>query len=497
MSLKKIELIDIKKTYFLHSYKKGKVSFVNALDAVSMTFFPKNIYSLVGENGAGKSSLVNILSAAIKASSGKILIDGIEERFNGPKDARKKGFYIIMQALPQLYDARGLESLLIENNFCLPFMYKKKEKLKKDILELFEYWSGFKLDFNQKILSLSKEEQFFLELAKTLYKKPRLLILDESSSLLRSNYRIHFFEKLKKHAKLENMVILNITHDIDEAIKISDHISVMKKGRIELSLSKNFSDALSTKEKIESIIKSSYESSPNLGVNDIINKEKMSDIKIEEPIFSIELFSDQNRFTAFNVSLNKAEILIVKFIKNPHLSLFEDLLSGMLEHIPRDIKGGIKIEGKNSIPYKNISPSTLLFHKIGFVPYDRYYRASHPNISIQDALLCYHTKNLIRKEDDKTILEILKNEGIKASTKDFCNMLSGGQLQRIILARILKEEPKIIILVEPMRGLDIHSMERLKDRLVALAQNQKSILILSREEHNNVYDKISTRIISL
>ena len=507
MSLKKIELIDIKKTYFLHSSKTKELTSINALDSVSMTLFPKKIYSVVGENGAGKSTLVNILGATIKASSGKILIDDVEEHFNRPKDARKTGFYIIMQSLPLFFKATVLESLFIEDNFYLPFMYKKREKLKKDILTLFEYWSGSHLDFNQKISSLSKEDQFFLELATTFHKKPRLLILDESSSLLNSTCRSSFFEKLKVYAKDKNMVVLNITHDIDEAIEISDFIAIIKKGKIKENLNlnslKNSHEILSIKkkikEKIETIIKSSYENPHTLNVDNIKHQEESDNVESGEPVFSIELFSSQNRFAPFNVSLKKGEILIAKFIKNPFIKLFENLLSGMLECIPSDIRGGIRIEGDDSIDisYKDISPSTLLFHKIGFVPYDRYYRASHPNISIQDALLCYHTKNIIRKEDDMEAFNILKTEGIKVCPKDFCNMLSGGQLQRIILSRTLKQNPNIIILVEPMRGLDIRSMERLKDILVSLSYDKKSILILTREEHNSIYDKISTKIMLL
>ncbi|MGP1415814.1 MAG: ATP-binding cassette domain-containing protein [Treponema sp.] len=469
----KVELINIAKTYYLET-RGGFLPRV-ALINVNVQFNKGEIHSILGENGAGKSTLMHILSGRIKPTSGTIKIDGKDCIFSSPSDAIKKGVAIIFQSLPQVFEGTVLENvMLVQKDFINKKEYSKIKLLLKN-------WNIESINFNSNINNLSKEECFFIELMCLLCKKPKVLILDESASFIPSDKKKYFFTKLKEHAINENIAIITITHNIDEAIKISDKITIISEGKnIEtLDIARLKQEQADIRLKIEK----------NMYKRMIENeKPKIVEISKKEGI-KIEIHNKEMKDLV--IKANEGEITgILNNVK-----LLETLLSSMLpKSIKKTYEGGITFQDDFFLSFTKLTPSLLLKHKIGFIPSDRYYRASFPNLSIIETLSCYHTKKLIinEKERKKFATSILEEENIHTSIYAPCNNLSGGQLQRIILARCLKEEPKIIILVEPMRGLDVASMEIMKKKLYQLKKMKKTILIITQEEniYSNLFDKV-------
>lgn len=472
MTDEKIELIDIAKTYYLQT--RGHLVPRVALVGVSVEFIKGEIHSILGENGAGKSTLVHILSGRIKQSSGEIRIDGKLVAFSSPYNAIKRGVSIIFQSLPQVFEATVLENImLMQKGFV-------GKRISDKIKFLLQEWGIDNVEFNAKLNTLSKEKCFFIELMNCLLLKPKVLILDESSSLIPSNKRDFFFRKLKEQAQLKNIAVITITHDIDEAVKISDRVTIIKEGKnletLDMSKLKKEKNNGEIRGQLE---KSMYEILPR--------NEQFREIETSKKI-GIEIHCKATK----NCFIKAMEGQITGFVSND--KLLEELLSGILpSSYKKKYKGGIKFQDGKFLSFDIITPNLLLKNKIGFIPSDRYYRASNPYLTIKEVLSCYRIKNLIvdEKERDSFVSSILEEENIEMSIDAPCNNLSGGQLQRILLARCLKEEPKIIILVEPMRGLDVASMEAMKKKLINLKKEGKTILIITQEEniYSNLFDR--------
>ena len=467
-----IELINIAKTYYLE--ERGNIIPRIALKCVNVKFKRGEIHSILGENGAGKSTLVHILSGRLKPTEGVIKIDGKNCSFSSPSDALKKGIAIIFQSLPQVFEASVLENIMLLQKGIV-----NKKLLNKIKLSLQE-WEVENIDFNENLNTLSREKCFLLELVNYLLLKPNVLILDESASFIPSNQKDSFFQKLKEKALKQNIAIILITHDIDEAIKVSDAITIIKEGKnletldisklkkektyenIKLQLEKAMYDKLLQNAKI-----AKNEEAKNVGIE--IRCEQLGNLFIKAMEGEITGYINGNK-------------------------VLEDLFSGILPSSQRKkYRGTIKFQDGSFLSFNSLTTKLLLKNKVGFIPSDRYYRASNPELSIKEVISCYHTKTKLidEKERDAFVSSILKEENINASIFSPCKNLSGGQLQRIILARCLKEEPKIIILFEPMRGLDVASIETMKNKLLSLKKSGKTILIITQEE--NIYSDILDR----
>ena len=499
--MKQIELVNIDKTYILEDKNTGKLTSSHILCGVNLSFNVGEIHTILGENGAGKSTLVHILSGRIQQTSGQILLDGKQVCFVSPYDAIKKGILIILQSLPLINEARVFEQLMLENEGIGRLQFANKKRLKASFLPCLTLWGIEDLNFNSKISSLSKEEKFLFSLASRLYKKPKMLILDESSSLIPSYKRDAFFTKLKSYAKSEKIAILTITHDIDEAIEISEKITVLKGGKNVASFDLSNLKKEKTHQEMRELIECEMLHCDALAQLQNLRHSTVSSHFVPIPCLSIRIESRSIAFEAFKIKAQKGKITGVQFIKIAQVQEIEDVLSGMGEYVKQNFEGEFIIEGTSTSVVKlslsSISPKVLLQNKIGFIPSDRYYRASNPHLSIGDVLACYAIDNLTHfasfideKKKNDFVASILKEEGIIASSYDATSILSGGQLQRIILSRLLKEEPEMIILSEPLRGLDVLSMKKLGDKLKNLASLGKTILILTQEEHNEVYTSI-------
>jgi len=490
--LNKIDLVDIEKTYVLEDKKTGKLITTPVLRGVNISFAGGELHTLLGENGAGKSTLVHILSGSIPQSSGRILLDEKEVRFASARHAIDKGILIVQQALALSPEASVFEQLMLENEGEGWLALANKKKLEASLLPFFRMWGVEYLSLERKIASLSREEKFFLSLASKLYKHPKMLILDESSSLLPSYKRDLFFARLKLYAKTENIALLAITHDIDEAIATSDTITVIREGR---NVATFELDSLQ-KEMPHNTIRCQIEKT-------MLNLEALSQFEgaknksvVSYSTFkglSIEIECNTGDFEEIHIQAQKGRVSIVQFLKRGEIQEIEDVISGMKKKSRLQGKMCIVQDECLKFSLSSITPKLLLQHKIGFIPSDRYYRASHPNLSIEEVLSCYEIDRfsaspfIDKNKQNEFVSSILKQAGIPASAFDACSTLSGGQLQRIILLRCLTENPDAIILAEPMRGLDVLSMKKFGASLQTLASAGKTILIFTQEEHNEVY----------
>lgn len=477
----------------------GGVYRFTALDGVSLSFFAGEIHTILGENGAGKSTLVHVLSGLQLPDAGSIILDGERTVFSSPADALAGGIAMVHQR-PLLSD----ELTVLENaSLGSGGLFVNRARKRRSILEKAGDW-GIELDPNTPVRDLSPADRLRAALLGALFAEPSLLILDEPTAVLAPRDRNSFMEAVAR-ARDRGLGIILITHKIEEALRWSDRVSVLKKGKIVHS--SPMVDE-SGRPLIDMAALESYLDAPANRV--VAIAESRHTARSGLPSFSVEGLSatPANRPPIAGISLTAMPGTITGIFGHPGsgMGTLEDALSGMIR--PDSGRVTIRIErergesvgqgtttgeqGESSrqeqstrrlieLNPSNLSPRRLRESGVALVPSNRAFRGSHPDLTIADCLLAYRSGVFImdRERDAAFVRSILEREGIPATPERLARTLSGGQLQRCILARELESRPAIMILTEPEWGLDIRSAALLRERLAEAARSGMTILILT------------------
>lgn len=493
---KRAELKDIHKVFETPADGAGAAKTFAALDGVTLSFLPGEIHTILGENGAGKSTLVNILAGMHQPTSGRIRIGGQDIRFKSPSDALSAGVAMVHQRPLLAEGISALDNILLGS----PGPFLRRSRRLAEIDRIANLWR-IRLDYAASAGSLTASDRLRTALLGALWRSPDFLILDEPTAVLAPEEREEFCGALRSAAERGLGVIL-ITHKIDEAIRWSDRVSVLRHGRLVYTspIREPRSGAPVTAELLESILNppSGAEPEPHIGNGRAIAQPPDAPLiagrmSVPEPIgFAATAISaaPANRNPVREVSFPAAEGTITGIFGLPGsgIETLEDVLSGML----KPESGSISV-GPETLGPAALSPAALRARGMAFVPSDRSFRGSHPALSISDLLTPYRETNVAsagarvrafpfirsRRENEAFCRELLAAERIEASPERSVQTLSGGQLQRLILARELSLRPRVLVLAEPEWGLDIRSAAQLRERLRAAAADGMTVIILS------------------
>lgn len=485
--MKRAILEDIHKIFETRGDTADAFQRFTALDGVTLAFFPGEIHTIIGENGAGKSTLVNILSGLHQPTKGCIRVGGQDICFASPSDALTAGIAMVHQRLLLSDEITVLENILLGKR---GFFLHKKNKREK-ILAIARTWN-IELNLDARAGMLNASQRLYTALLGALYTHPDFLILDEPTAVLSDNEKELFFDALKK-ARARGLGIILITHKMNEAVRISDRISVLSRGKLIFSstIRENADSTPITEQFLESLIDpdTKKNSNPAIQVKTSIPQESISkesgvttliaddDTNIAFAVSGITAEpSNKNPVRDITFSARSGEITGIFGLPLSGIETLEDALSGML----RADEGYMTFGGK-SYAAREINPALLRKEKIGIVPSNRAFRASHPELSLFDFLTVYTSNSffLHMKENAAFVRALLASEQIDAPPFRLVQTLSGGQLQRLILTRELAQNPTILILAQMEWGLDIHSASRLRERLRQEAKNGMTIIILS------------------
>ena len=441
-----IELEKICKSYKLKT----------VLDDVSLRFESGKIHALLGENGAGKTTLAKILSGSIQVSSGKIKINGQEQIFKSESDALKIGIAIVQQR-PLL-----ASSLSTWENIQLADGKKiKKEKLE----DLKNQWAPF-LNLNTKIRDLGGNHRFYTALLSALIKTPTFLILDEPSAFLDSNERDFLYSKLKDFCKAGNTVLV-ITHSIAEASNHADTVRILKDG----ILWREYENACHFSEEYQNEYLHHSESIPSIKGS---SKPCLNFIESSShPLNKSSLFNA-------NIKINYAEITAVLGLKEAAIDTLENLVCGMETEKAKGTVEYTDINGKTTIlnlHKKEYTAAFLRKHSSAIIPSDKTFRASNPNLTVAEMISTYH-----KKLSREFCLSLIKEAKVNIEPEELCYNLSGGMLQRLILARELSTKPNLIIFCNPLHGLDPEAQAELVRKTVMLANEGAAVLIIGAQD---------------
>lgn len=474
--------LELKDIYVSYTHK-------NVLNGVNIFFMEGKIHGLLGENGAGKSTLANIISGELKPSSGTILINNTKVQFKNAKSAIHNGICYVHQT-PML-----AKELSIKENLLLGLINKDSSFL----LEISSKWlTG--LSLKTLVKNVGADTRFFIALSCALLKKPSFLILDEPSALLDDFQRDFLYSELQKLAKI-GMNILVITHNIQEAEKYCDTITYLENGFV-----KDYN--LLKKDLFPDYAKIKTDDKKNE-----INSEKKYDEKNEisnnnHLTFSVNKLtvrpSSKPAVFDLNFYVNQNEIVLINGLPEDGLSTLEDVITGMntkhssgfitiSDYFNKKILFSCNLQ-KDKFTTSILRKSIV---KTGIIPTDRIYRGSNPNLKISDVITVGHknANNTISNEDAKLLpKKIIKLSNINISENEPAKNLSGGMLQRIIINRELVENPDLLILCQPLQGLDIQTCEEICQKIKLAANNGAMVLILSS---NKALQNISNRCYEL
>jgi ribose transport system ATP-binding protein len=451
----RIEMINISKSF----------GGVIALEDVTFQVFPGEIHALVGENGAGKSTLVKILSGAIQKDEGHIKIDGESVPVKSPHAARKLGIGIIYQEFtlaPEMTVAENvyLHHLSNRRGFMnWPVLFEQADQLIKSI--------GFTINPRHKIKDLSIANQQVVEITKALSEDVKILILDEPTAVLSPNETERLFEVLRQ-LKSQNVSIVYISHRLDEIFQIADKITVLKDGH---KVGEVASSDVTTSEIIQMMI--------GRKLTTMFPKRKTN---LVEEIFSVKDLQRGKRVKNVSFSLRKGEILGLTGLVG----------SGRTETLRAIFSADSKDDGEIIINHrvrKIKSPRQAVHSGIALVPEDRKNQGVILSMAVKDNITMSMINSIsskigiLKKSKEESIVEeLIQKLQIKTNNiRTTVSHLSGGNQQKVVLAKWFGRNCKVILLDEPTRGVDVGTKVEIYQLINELAEQGLGIVMVSSE----------------
>lgn len=459
-----------------------------ALDRVSVSFAGGHIHALVGENGAGKSTLARLLCGDLLPTAGSILLDGTLAAFASPKDALRAGIVPVHQR-PLLATA-----ITAHENIILQVQASRARKPlflhapTAELRSLRDRWAEH-LHLHALVKDLGGNMRFYVSLLGALLRKPRVLLLDEPSAFLDSTERTRLYQNLRALADSGTNVIV-ITHSRAEATTCADSVTLLQNGTLiaQFDSPKDYDDWLKQHPAIAPNETPSGESLPPAPKQRFSAPPSPRGAPLTPPsapqknaLAVIHLSSlPKNRPALLDASLTAAygAITAVTGLQEAALDTLEDALTGMET---ASAKGFVTLTATDgactTVRANKVTPRLLRAYRTAIVPSDRTFRAAHPDITVEQLLSVY-----AKTDPRDTALRLIRRADVHITPEQSVAQLSGGMLQRLILTRELVTDPALLILCNPMQGLDIQAQATLCQTLVALARAGTAVFILGTQD---------------
>lgn len=439
---------------------------VIALKSVDFNLLKGEVHALVGENGAGKSTLIKILSGAIPKSSGEIFINREPVEIINPLQAQTLGIAAIYQELMLAPTLSAAENILLGR-------FPKRWKIFIDKKKLFTTarqlttMLGLKLDINLPLQLLTIAQQQMIEVAKALSLKAQIIVMDEPSAVLTPHELDKLFQVIVQ-LKQEGVSFIYISHRLDEIFRIADRVTVLKDGELQGT------------QLISEI-------TPSQIINMMVGREiKTTDAKQEAKLdrkvmLEVKDLQSEHVKEPLNLRLYQGEILGIAGLVGAGRSELARAIFGA----DKKLSGQIFIDGKSVTIHSPIDAVQL---GLGLVPEDRKSQGILSDMSVTENITVTNLKKLtkagfIKKRTERdTANDLAERLKIRLSSiQQNINSLSGGNQQKVILARWLDSNARIIIFDEPTRGIDVAAKAQIHQLMRELIQQGASVIMISSE----------------
>lgn len=444
-----------------------------ANDNITLRLKKGEIHALLGENGAGKSTLMSVLFGLYQPEEGKILKDGKEISIKNPNDANRYGIGMVHQHFKLVHNFTVLENIILGNEDTKSGMITL-EAARKKVKELSDKYNLY-VDPNSYISDISVGMQQRVEILKMLYRDNEILIFDEPTAVLTAE-EIDELMDIMKNLINEGKSILFITHKLKEIKKVADRCTVLRKGK--------YIGTVDVKDKTKE------ELSKMMVGRDINFAVDKKEVEVGEVILEVKNLSkksaENGKDLLKNISfkLRRGEILSIAGIEGNGQSDLVYAITGM----NKVDSGEIIFNGKDIV---NSSVRERSLNGISHIPEDRhkYGLVLDYNISENAVLQNYFTKDfqsmhfLKKDEIDNYADRLIDQYDIRCSQghDTVTRSMSGGNQQKVIIAREIEKNPDVLVAVQPTRGLDVGAIEYIHKQLVKVRDDNKAVLLFSLE----------------
>ncbi|MFC5648496.1 ABC transporter ATP-binding protein [Paenibacillus solisilvae] len=450
-----------------------KFGTVIANDSVDFRAKQGEIHALLGENGAGKSTVMCILSGVYRPTSGDIYIHGEKAGIRSPKDAMKLGVGMVFQNFRLVQTLTAAENIVLGEKSTFwrgPKWMRRKQEEIEAIADRF----GLSIPVNRPIWQLSVGEQQRVEIVKTLYRGANLIILDEPTSVLTPGEADQLFITLKR-MKTEGKTVIMTTHKLKEVMAASDRISVMRKGKMIFT-----SPAGQTNERELARLMVGKEMNPEERIT-VSSPRGMRLLTVER----LEVYADHGRKAINQLSMNvhEGEIVGIAGVAGNGQKELAEVLTGL-----RAKDGGkITFDGKEM---KKASVRAAIEAGIAHVPENRMRSGLAGSLGAIDNLLFKSYRNsersrfgILRSRSNKEWSQSLIDQfNVKTVDLDApVSQMSGGNQQKLLFAREIDQKPRLMVAVHPTQGLDVGAAEGVHRLLIELREAGNSVLLISED----------------
>ncbi|WP_321387494.1 ABC transporter ATP-binding protein [uncultured Enterococcus sp.] len=440
------------------------------------------IHALLGENGAGKSTLMNIVFGLYQPTEGEIFIHGKQEVMDSPNRAIDLGIGMVHQHF------KLVEPFTVTENIIIGTEPKKGikidiEKARQDVIVLSEKY-GLDIDQDAKIEDINVGMQQRVEIIKTLYRGAEILIFDEPTAVLTPQEITEFLDILKKLVAEGKSIIL-ITHKLKEIMAAADSCTIIRRGKVidTVTVSETTTDTLAEMMVGKTVQFSTEKTSAS-------PKEVLLEVKD----LVVENAHGKNSINHLSFDIKAGEILGIAGVDGNGQTELIEAITGM----KKVTSGEILLEGQ---PITNHSPRDITQAGVSHIPEDRHKYGLVLDFSVSEnsILQTYYKPEITpRGLIDREAVKQLTNGFIEEfdirvpSSETIARSLSGGNQQKLIIAREMNMKPQVMVAVQPTRGLDVGAIEFVHKQLIALRDQNVAVLLVSfeLEEILNVSDRI-------
>jgi len=442
-----------------------------ANDNISLTLEPGEIHSLLGENGAGKSTLMNVLYGLLQPDEGQILIDGKEVTFSSPGEAMAAGIGMVHQHFMLIPVFTVAENVVLGHeptNKLGQLDLVEARRLVKEISDRF----GFDIDPDAKVQDLPVGAQQRVEIIKSLARNAKALVLDEPTAVLTPQETDELMDIMRDLAKSGTSIIF-ITHKLREVQQVADRITVIRQGKVVASPSpKASANELATLMVGREVDLETKRKAPKLGAESLVVKD-------------LTVLDDRHHQMVDGVtfSIRDGEVLAIAGVQGNGQTELAEAILGL-----RKIHSGSVIVAGNDVTKSTVRE--VLESGLGYVPEDRKKDGLVGEFTIAENLMLdgSFTAPFAKgvqvdfAKRDEIANKLIQEFDIRTpSAETLAKQLSGGNQQKVVVARELSRELKVLVASQPTRGVDVGSIEFIHEQIIAARDAGKSVLIISTE----------------
>ena len=423
------------------------------------------IHALMGENGAGKSTLMKILTGVYTKDAGEIFVDGNEVCYKNPQEAEKAGIVFIHQELNVLFDMTVEENMYLGKEIVNKFGVCDKAAMRAEVKKILDVL-GVDIEPSEKMDMLSIGQQQMIEIAKALMVDAKVIIMDEPTAALTQKETEVLF-KVVRSLKEKGVSIVYISHRMEEIFELCDRITILRDGQY-------IGTRLISETDMTEVVKMM------IG-REIGERYPERDVKIGDVVFNVEDLNCPGVFSNISFNVRAGEVLGVAGLMGAGRT---EIMQSIFGNMP-NVTGRVFIEGKE---IHNKSPEQAMKNGIGFITEDRkteglmLEESIKRNISLTNLNRISKHGILNRKDENEMVKKGIEELHIRCTGPDHsCNELSGGNQQKVVFSKWIFTNPKVLILDEPTRGVDIGAKKEIYSIINDLAAQGVAIIMVSSE----------------